>query len=211
MQGNLEVLDRGAARDPGLLAESLADMRREVARLIRMANDLLLLAQSEAGVQLRREPVELDTLLLEVHRELRPLADGIQLRIGEEDQIVVQGDRDRIKQALLNLVVNALQHTPPGGSVTLALARADGKAALTVASGAGIGSTTAAHLRPLLPRRPSRSRNCGRGRPGPGDRRGAGSPTRTVAVLRSPAHQARQPVHAAPAVLDEPLEYELRS
>ena len=55
MQGNLEVLDRGAARDPELLAESLSDMRREVARLIRMANDLLLLAQSEAGVQLRDE------------------------------------------------------------------------------------------------------------------------------------------------------------
>ncbi len=141
MQGNLEVLDRGAARDPELLNESLADMRREVARLIRMANDLLLLAQSEAGVQLRHEPVELDTLLLEVHRELRPLANGVQLRIGEEDQVVVQGDRDRIKQALLNLGINALQHTPPDGVVTLGLAREDGCAALTVAdSGAGIGA-----------------------------------------------------------------------
>jgi signal transduction histidine kinase len=140
MQGNLEVLDRGAARDPELLAESLADMRREVARLIRMANDLLLLAQSEAGVQLRDEPIELDTLLLEVHRELRPLAGDVQLRLGHEDQIVVQGDRDRVKQALLNLGINALQHTPPGGTVTLGMARQDGYAALTVTdSGQGIG------------------------------------------------------------------------
>jgi signal transduction histidine kinase len=147
MQGNLEVLDRGAARDPELLAESLADMRREVARLIRMANDLLLLAQSEAGVQLRHEPVELDTLLLEVHRELRPLANGVQLQLGEEDQITVQGDRDRIKQALLNLGINALQHTPPGGVVTLGLARQDGAAALTVAdSGAGIGAEELPHV-----------------------------------------------------------------
>jgi two-component system OmpR family sensor kinase len=147
MKGNLEVLDRGAARDPELLAESLADMRREVARLIRMANDLLLLAQSEAGVQLRDEPVELDTLLLEVHRELRPLANGVQLRLGEEDQIVVQGDRDRIKQALLNLGINALQHTPPGGAVTLGLARQDGYAALTVAdSGAGIDASDLPHI-----------------------------------------------------------------
>jgi len=139
MQGNLEVLDRGAARDPELLAESLADMRREVARLIRMANDLLLLAQSEAGFQLRSEPVELDTLLLEVHRELRPLANGIQIRLGEEDQVIVQGDADRIKQALLNLGINALQHTPAGGSVTLSLAREDGYAALVVTdTGAGI-------------------------------------------------------------------------
>jgi signal transduction histidine kinase len=141
MQGNLEVLDRGAARDPELLAESLADMRREVARLIRMANDLLLLAQSEAGVQLRDEPIELDTLLLEVHRELRPLAGDVQLRLGHEDQIIVRGDRDRIKQALLNLGINALQHTPSGGTVTLSLARQDGYATLTVAdSGHGIGA-----------------------------------------------------------------------
>jgi two-component system OmpR family sensor kinase len=141
MQGNLEVLDRGAARDPELLAESLADMRREVARLIRMANDLLLLAQSEAGVQLRDEPIELDTLLLEVHRELRPLAGDVQLRIGHEDQIIVHGDRDRIKQALLNLGINALQHTPPGGTVTLGLAQQDDYAALTVTdSGNGISA-----------------------------------------------------------------------
>jgi heavy metal sensor kinase len=141
MQGNLEVLDRGAVRDPELLAESLADMRREVARLIRMANDLLLLAQSEAGVQLRDEPIELDTLLLEVHRELRPLAGDVQLRLGNEDQITVQGDRDRIKQALLNLGINALQHTPPGGMVTLALARQDGFATLSVTdSGHGISA-----------------------------------------------------------------------
>jgi signal transduction histidine kinase len=116
-------------------------MRREVARLIRMANDLLLLAQSEAGVQLRDEPIELDTLLLEVHRELRPLAGDVQLRLGHEDQIIVQGDRDRIKQALLNLGINALQHTPPGGTVTLGLARQNGYAALTVTdSGHGIGT-----------------------------------------------------------------------
>jgi two-component system OmpR family sensor kinase len=141
MQGNLEVLDRGAAHDPELLAESLAGMRREVARLIRMANDLLLLAQSEAGVQLRDEPIELDTLLLEVHRDLRPLAGDVQLRLGHEDQIVVQGDRDRIKQALLNLGINALQHTPSGGTVTLSLARQDEYAALTVTdSGNGIAA-----------------------------------------------------------------------
>jgi signal transduction histidine kinase len=147
MQGNLEVLERGAARDPGLLEESLADMRYEVARLIRMVNDLLFLAQSESGFQLRREPVELDTLLLEVHRELRHLANGIQLRLGEEDQVVIQGDRDRIKQALLNLGINALQHTPPGGGVTLGLACKDGYAALTVAdTGAGIAAADLPHI-----------------------------------------------------------------
>jgi signal transduction histidine kinase len=141
MRGNLDILARGAARDPGLLAESIGDMRREVARLIRMTNDLLLLARREAGIELRHEPVELESLLLEVHRELLPLAVGVELRIGDEDQIAVVGDRDRLKQALLNLSVNALQHTPAGGSVTLSLARERDCAALIVSdTGTGIAA-----------------------------------------------------------------------
>lgn len=139
MHGNLEVLSRGASANPDLLHESLTDMRQETSRLIRLVNDLLLLAQSEDRITMRREPVELDTLMLEVHRELRALANGVQLRIGAEDQVVVAGDRDRLKQALLNLGVNALQHTPAGGEVVLKLERHEQQATLSVSdTGSGI-------------------------------------------------------------------------
>lgn len=147
MQGNLEVLERGGLDNPELAREAVADMRRETGRLIRMVNDLLLLAQSDAREQLRCEPVELDTLLLEVYRELRPLAGEVALRIGAEDQVMVQGDRDRLKQALLNLGVNALQYTPPGGYVTLGLEQRDGYALLTVAdTGVGISEEDLPHI-----------------------------------------------------------------
>lgn len=147
MQGNLEVLERGGLDNPELAREAVADMRRETGRLIRMVNDLLLLAQSDAREQLRCEPVELDTLLLEVYRELRPLAGGVALRIGAEDQVTVPGDRDRLKQALLNLGVNALQYTPPGGYVTLGLEQRDGYALLTVSdTGVGISEEDLPHI-----------------------------------------------------------------
>lgn len=147
MQGNLEVLDRGGLRDAELATEAVVDMRRETGRLIRMVNDLLLLAQSDAHVELRCELVELDTLVLEVYRELRPLAQGVHLRIGNEDQVTIKGDRDRLKQALLNLGVNALQYTPQGGSVTLSLEQRDGFACLSVAdTGIGIEEAELAHV-----------------------------------------------------------------
>lgn len=132
MRGNLEVLRRGAMRNPELLNESLSDLEREVARLNRLVNDLLFLAQTEAGVQMRSEPVELDTLILEVFRELRPLAEHVKLQIGSEDQATVIGDRDRLKQAMLNLAYNAIQHTPEGGAVTLSLERVGREVALRV-------------------------------------------------------------------------------
>nr|WP_044200605.1 ATP-binding protein [Oscillochloris trichoides] len=147
MQGNLELLARGAANNPEIFEEVIGDMRRETARLIRMVNDLLVLAQSESRRQIRTEPVELDTLLLEVYRELRTLAGEVTLRIGEEDQVLVQGDRDRLKQALLNLGVNAIQHTPPGGYVTMGLERREGFACLSVAdTGEGIADEDLPHI-----------------------------------------------------------------
>ncbi|HJZ49824.1 MAG TPA: ATP-binding protein [Roseiflexaceae bacterium] len=139
MRGNLEILRRRADREPRELDESLAAMEREVNRLVRLASDLLLLAQAETGAALRHEPVALDELVLEVVRELAPLANGVALGPDVAEQVEALGDRDRIKQALLNMVVNALQHTPPGGRVRVGLAREGARARLSVSdTGAGI-------------------------------------------------------------------------
>jgi heavy metal sensor kinase len=147
MRGHLEILRRGAAQDPRALDESLTDMEREVNRLTRLVRDLLLLAQAEAGIHLQREPVALDELVLEVVRELRPIAAGIVLTPIIAEQVEVHGDHDRLKQALLNLVVNGLQHTPPGGTVQVALARADQHACLSVRdTGEGIAAEDLPHV-----------------------------------------------------------------
>lgn len=147
IQGNLEVLQRGARADPALLQESLEDIGREVTRLSRMVADLLALARAEAGGHLERRPVELDTLLLEVYREARHLARGVEVRLGEEDQAQVVGDADRLKQLLLNLVDNALRYTPTGGTVTLSLYRQEPWACLAVTdTGPGIPAEEMPHI-----------------------------------------------------------------
>jgi two-component system, OmpR family, sensor kinase len=147
MRGNLELLRRGASRDPVGLDTSLAAMEREVNRLVRLASDLLLLAQAEAGARLRRDPVALDELVLEVVRELAPLAAGVALLPDVGEQVEVLGDRDRLKQALLNMAVNAIQHTPAGGKVRVTLARDGDHAKLSVSdTGEGISAADMPHV-----------------------------------------------------------------
>jgi len=143
IRGNVDLMRRMKSMDE----ESLNAIQAESDRMTRMVGDLLLLVQADAGQTVRREHVELDTLLLEVYRQMRPIAEGIELSIGEEDQVSVMGDTDRLKQLLLNLVDNACKYTPKGGRVILGLRRAEGWAVLTVTdTGIGIPAQDLPHI-----------------------------------------------------------------
>ncbi|MCX6028596.1 MAG: ATP-binding protein [Chloroflexi bacterium] len=147
IQGNLDLLRRGAAADPAMRGDALRAIGDETARMRRMVNDLLLLAQADAGLKLRLEPVELDTLLLEVYRQTQVLASSVTVRLGAEDQATVMGDQDRLRQLLLNLVDNAMKYTPAGGTVTLGLSRRDGWAQVAVSdTGMGIAAEDLPHI-----------------------------------------------------------------
>ncbi len=123
VRGNLDLLRRGAADDPSARREALAAIDSESARMQRLVSDLLLLAQAEAGFRIRKELVELDTILLDVFRQARAMAKGVTVTLAQEDQAQVMGDADRLKQLLMNLVDNAIKYTQPGGTVTLSLVR----------------------------------------------------------------------------------------
>jgi len=143
IRGNVDLMRRMNCVD----VPSLDAIQVESERMTRMVGDLLMLAQADAGQPIRRERVELDTLMLQVYRQVRPLAAGIELVIGAEDQATILGDPDRIKQLLLNLVDNAIKYTPQGGQVTLGLQRVEGWAQFSVAdTGIGIPAQDLPHI-----------------------------------------------------------------
>jgi two-component system OmpR family sensor kinase len=141
VRANVEALRRGTDTEPAERDETLRIVEREVDRMGRLVDDLLTLARADAGQEPGRARLSLDALLLEVYHQQRPLAGRVRLSLGEFEPVEIDGDADRLKQLLLNLVDNALRHTPAGGTVTLDLIHGEREAIIRVRdTGPGISA-----------------------------------------------------------------------
>ena len=136
IQGHVELMQRY-----GLDAESMEAVESEVKRMSRMVNDLLLLARADNGeLKLTCQPLELDELFGEAYREARVLAKDRDLKVTMVDfePVRINGDADRLKQLLSNLVGNAIKFTPDGGEIRMSLHKTDHNAVMQVQD-TGIG------------------------------------------------------------------------
>ena len=142
IRGHVDALQEGLADDPEARRESLDVISGEADRLARLVGDVLDLAKLEADrFALREEEVDLGQLLGQAHLSFAEEARrrGVELDIDSCDEFVVMTDGDRVLQIVSNLIGNALQWTPRGGTVALSLSETSGAAMITVAdSGPGI-------------------------------------------------------------------------
>jgi signal transduction histidine kinase len=122
--------------------ESLAIVAEQAARLTRMVDDMFLLARAEAqGRPLEATPIYLDELVGECTRAVRVLADarGVEVRTNGAREVGIVGDENLLRQLVINLLENAVSHTPPGGKVSVELETHNGDVAIAVTdSGPGV-------------------------------------------------------------------------
>jgi two-component system sensor histidine kinase BaeS len=139
IRGWLEVTRDGVV-DPD--PELLASLHEEALVLQRVIDDLQDLAAADAGtLTLHREPVHADDLLEQVVAAHRVAAEaaGVHLCAAVDGTPCLDADPVRMRQALGNLVSNAIRHTPAGGTITLSTRRHDGQVLFEVAdTGSGI-------------------------------------------------------------------------
>ena len=147
IRGNLELLRRQPPMDQTDQASVLADSISEADRLIRLVNDLLLLARADAGRALRSEPVSLVPLIEDVCRQARQLAPERAIDCDAALDVAVQGDRDALKQVLLVLLDNAIAHTPPSAKISATVTQGDKSASIHILdTGSGIAPDRLAHI-----------------------------------------------------------------
>jgi len=113
IHGFLEVLLRGAANQPEQLHKSLKSMHSESGRLTKLVHDLLLLSKLDREPRIELKEGFLDNVIQEMEPQLRILADGRKLDLSVEPNMKCKFDMDKMKQVVLNLFHNAVQHTDP--------------------------------------------------------------------------------------------------
>ncbi len=141
IQGFAQAIVEGEVQGDGV-SWAARTVQREARRLIRMVEGLLQVARIEARVaEARREPVALADVVrgaaaaLEV--QAREAEDKIRRSIGELPPVV--GDPDRLSQLFINVLDNAVKHSPKGSSVDVGAAAQDGEVVVRVRDrGSGI-------------------------------------------------------------------------
>jgi signal transduction histidine kinase len=123
VKGLIETLRDGAVDDPAVRDRFLASIEAETDRLIRLVNDLLTLSRADGGaLTLMLETVDLDRCVTRSLERVRHTAErnGITLTHQRPDPpVFVAADPDRMEQALLILLDNALKFSPPGAEVLI--------------------------------------------------------------------------------------------
>ena len=197
IRGFAELYRQGAVPDPESLDRVMRRVEDEAARMGLLVEDLLLLARLDQQRPLALEPVDLLEVAGDVVHDARVLAPDrtIGLELLGESAPVVLGDESRLRQVVMNLVSNAVTHTPAGTPVAVTLevtpAEDDGPDRVLLAvtdHGSGLSEEDRAQVFERFYRAdPSRTRAAG----------GSGLGLSIVAALVA-AHGGRVGVQSAP-------------
>ena len=159
IKGHLQVLDREPDPDPERMREEHRVVLDELDRLNRLVEGLLTLARLERRDVLELSPVDLDGLLSTLAGQGTHLGDR-RWEVDRLPGLTATLDQDRVTQALLNLMANAVHHTSPGDLVTLGGEARGAEVALWVRdTGAGMTEEVQAHVFDRFYHRPSAGRS----------------------------------------------------
>lgn len=141
-----ELFDRGARERPDDLERAMTGIQRESRRMGILVDDLLLLARLDQGRPLEREPVALVDVASDAVEAARMLDPDREIDLEAPAPVEVEGDRERLRQILDNLLANVRAHTPAGTLATVRVAREGDLAAVEVIdAGPGLTDDQLAH------------------------------------------------------------------
>jgi len=139
IQGFAELFRLGQERPAGPDGEPAVDLpvilrriEEESARMKTLVEDLLMLARLDETREVQSVPVDLSVLAADACTDAVAAAPDRKITLDAPDPVVVEGDADQLRQAIANLVTNALKHTPDGTAIEVATRVEDGRGVVSV-------------------------------------------------------------------------------
>ena len=136
------LLESVGAKNETMQREFLTIIHEETERLARLIDAVLDLSQLESGTfRLKKDVFDIGQIVKDVVNILRPLADKKKLELDAdvpESSLLLEADKDLVKQVIVNLVGNAIKFTPEGGRVSL-VARPEGAMVKLIVQDSGVG------------------------------------------------------------------------
>ena len=141
LQASLQQPERGEDR------EMVDSALRSSRRMSRLVADLLLLARADAGRVSERTGCDLAAIAGDAAAEVAPVAGDRELNVEDGRPLQISGNPDELHRMVLNLLENAVRHTPPGTRIELRLARDGATASVEVSDdGPGIPEAEREHI-----------------------------------------------------------------
>ena len=144
-----EMISRAASSAESVKAQ-IDHIRDTAKRMTSMVNNLIADAMADAlDITIREEAVDLTLLVKEIAAANQPLAENKQqiIAVSAPPDCLISCDADRLREAIDNLVSNAIKYSPSGGHIALAVDRSDGMARIQVRDeGAGLSPEDMARL-----------------------------------------------------------------
>jgi two-component system OmpR family sensor kinase len=132
VRGYAELFRRGAADRPEDLSTAMRRIEAESERMGVLVDDLLLLAHLDQNRPMTRGKVDVRAITQDLVGDARVVDPGRPFTFVAPEPVVIDGDEQRLKQVVANLLSNARTHTPPGTPVTVAVRREGDEAVIEV-------------------------------------------------------------------------------
>src|SRR4051794_12400310 len=132
IRGYAELYRHGGLSERDELDQAMRRTEQESVRMASLVDDLLLLARLDEGRPLVRDTVDLGVLGIDAAADARAVAPDRTITADVAEGVTVDGDEDRLRQVVGNLVGNALVHTPAGTPVSVRVHNGDGRAVVEV-------------------------------------------------------------------------------
>jgi heavy metal sensor kinase len=150
MNTTAQVTLEKTRRDEAEYRDAITIMAEQTRRLARIVEDMFTLARADAGRrELQKASLYLDELIAETVHAARVLAErkGVTVAFDQPAEAPYFGDEELLRQLVLNLLDNAIRHTPAEGTVTVQLSRQDSAHVVSVAdTGGGIPLEAQPHI-----------------------------------------------------------------